>query len=46
MKLSIKMIITTLAAFVAISSAFAKDGGKGNFIPWEKLQVFFETNLK
>ena len=22
------------------------DGGKGNFIPWEKLQVFFETNLK
>ena len=22
------------------------DGGKGNFIPWEKLQVFFESNLK
>lgn len=22
------------------------DGGKGNFIPWEKLQDFFETNLK
>ena len=22
------------------------DGGKGNFIPWEKLQSFFETNLK
>ena len=22
------------------------DGGKGNFIPWEKLQDFFEANLK
>ena len=22
------------------------DGGNGNFIPWEKLQSFFETNLK
>ncbi|WP_298535110.1 alpha/beta hydrolase [uncultured Treponema sp.] len=22
------------------------DGGKGNFIPWEKLQGFFEANLK
>lgn len=22
------------------------DGGNGNFIPWEKLQVFFETYLK
>ena len=22
------------------------DGGKGNFIPWDKLQGFFENNLK
>jgi fermentation-respiration switch protein FrsA (DUF1100 family) len=22
------------------------DGGKGNFIPWDKLQDFFEANLK
>ncbi|MDY5124612.1 MAG: hypothetical protein SPE59_12530 [Treponema sp.] len=22
------------------------DGGNGNYIPWEKLQNFFETNLK
>ena len=22
------------------------DGGKGNYIPWDKLQGFFEANLK
>ena len=37
MKLSIKMIITTLAAFVAISSAFAKDGKNG--VKMEKLKL-------
>ena len=37
MKLSIKMIITAVAAFVAISSAFAKDGKNG--VKMEKLKL-------
>ena len=37
MKRSIKMIITTLAAFAAISSAFAKDGKNG--VKMEKLKL-------